>query len=164
MATNVKSVTFDDVKPLWEKLWPGRGSEIRNMSSMTSDSSWDMAVYDNHTPHFFAILDSDNGTIIGVNSGHGTSDTHFRSRGLYVEPDHRGNGYGRQLVAATADKAAELGFDVCWTIPRENAFHSYDSAGFTLIRGFNDQPNAYIDSDTGQWITARHGYAEKDLT
>ena len=46
-----------------------------------------MEIYKKYFPYFFgAYVD---GKLAGVNSGHKTSETNFRSRGLYVLEEYR---------------------------------------------------------------------------
>lgn len=146
MQYTLKEVTFEDVLPVWKnKLWPGRESEIKSMSSMTCDNGYDMSIYDSYEPYFWAVYFND--YIVAVNSGHQTSKHDFRSRGLYTDPSHRGHGLAKQVLNATVVKAKELGLSTVWTIPRKSSMYAYESIGFVRISDWFDEgvefgPNA----------------------
>jgi RimJ/RimL family protein N-acetyltransferase len=134
----LEKVDFITVLPIWrDKLWPGRKSEIKPMSSMTLDGTYDMTIYEKYTPHFWAVLY--NNEVVGVNSAHQTSDTTVRSRGLWVKPKHRGMGLATSLV----QESVYLGFDVradcIWTVPRQGSQGPYLSCGFELIGDWFDE-------------------------
>jgi GNAT superfamily N-acetyltransferase len=80
-------------------------------------------------PTFIALYD--NNRLIGVNSGHPTGKS-YRSRGLYVFNEYRGNGYGTVLLLETIKVAKELGSTSIWSMPRQTSMKSYASAGFEL--------------------------------
>jgi GNAT superfamily N-acetyltransferase len=88
--------------------------------------------------------------LIGVNSGHLCSDDTWRSRGLWVEPEYRGQGWGSKLLIETVESAP----DVCklaWSFPRRSSWSSYQRAGFRLISPWQasetSEANAYCVRD-----------------
>ena len=92
-------VEYDVILPIWEQfLWPGR-IDIKNMSSMQYLSGYDVKIYDRYAPYFFAYYIDNN--IAGINSAHKSSQTEFRSRGLYVFDEYRNQGIGKQLLEYT---------------------------------------------------------------
>lgn len=147
MQYELRLVEFDDVLPVWQnKLWPGRQSPIKPMSSMTLDRQYDMSIYDNYEPFFWAVYH--NNEIVAVNSGHQTNATEFRSRGLYADPAHRGKGLAKMLLNELLICAEAVGCNLVWTVPRKGSEHAYLSAGFVLYGGwFNEGmefgPNIY---------------------
>lgn len=147
MQYTLKEVEFSEVLPIWSiKLWPGRESPIKAMSSMTLDETYDMEIYDKYNPYFWAIFCGNE--IVAVNSGHQTSDTEFRSRGLYADPEHRGKGLAKQVLNATISRAKELGMKTVWTVPRQASMPAYESVGFERVSDWFDEgvefgPNCY---------------------
>ena len=122
----LESLPWEEVKPIWDnELWPGRDSEP--VTSMKWLGGYDME-YKKQTPIFIGL--SISGEVIGVNSFVRTEDTEFRSRGLWVHPDHRGCGLGKRLLHTTVDWIADEGGTFVWTMPREEAMPVYASAGF----------------------------------
>lgn len=81
-------------------------------------------------PTFFGYIS--NGNIIGVNSGHATTEG-YRSRGLWVHPQHRKQGIGQQLLLKTILQAKKENADLIWSYPRKTSWTTYESAGFELV-------------------------------
>ena len=131
----LKEITFEEIKPMWEKLWPGR-DDIKPMSSMTDNDDYDLAIYDKYKPIFWGVFTDDTNELIAVNSGHPTSDTRFRSRGLYVKPGYGGKGLGQLLLKTTIDHAIKEGFETIWSLPKKTALKTYEAVGFTCDEGF----------------------------
>ena len=73
------------------------------------------------------------GKLAGVNSGHRTSETNFRSRGLYVLEQYRGLSVSTDILQYTIDSARDMGCTMCWTLPRETALPAYEKVGFVKI-------------------------------
>lgn len=131
---NIELIEFESVLAHWsEYLWPNRDSEIKPMSSMVindgANIDYDMSIYQKYTPIFLGYY-QDN-TLVGVNSGHKTSDYDFRSRGLYVDPIVRGQGIGVALLEETVNIGRYLSCNYCWSLPRKQALKTYLRSGFT---------------------------------
>jgi GNAT superfamily N-acetyltransferase len=127
----IREITFDEIYEVWaHKLWPGRKSLIESNSAMCFLGGYDMA--NMHTkPTFFGWFDNNN--LVGVNSGHGTLQDGYRSRGLYVEPSYRGRGFGVQLLRATLQRARDERSHYCWSYPKKESQRTYEKAGFKLV-------------------------------
>ena len=160
----ITQITFEEIKPMWERLWPGR-DKITPVVSMTSNNSWDLTIYDKAAAGegfyggvFFGVY-NDRDELIAVNSGHQTSDTRFRSRGLYVSPGYGGRGLGQLLLRAVIHVASTNNFEVVWSLPKVSAFKTYEAVGFICEDG------ELIDSYTvsGVMQQERNSYAEKKL-
>ena len=153
----VKRISFDEIFPIWDKqLWPGRKSKIEPMSSLVWNSQlfleWgnseikkDSSIFDKYEPTFFGITEG--GKLIGVNSGFRTEFDVYRSRGLWVDPNHRGLGLGQQLLTQATKLAKEEKCKVIWSMPRKSAMETYESVGFNKIGEWLDEtvefgPNA----------------------
>jgi GNAT superfamily N-acetyltransferase len=70
---------------------------------------------------------------------------HCELKRMYVVPHARGRGVARWLLGALEHAAAQLGYTIARlaTGPRQPAAqHLYESAGYVVIRNFNDDPEA----------------------
>lgn len=132
------NITFLEIKQVWEThLWPGR-KDIEPASAMLYLSGYSMRNFE--LPAFyFGIYDSSK--LIGVNSGHMCNDGSFRSRGLWVDPIHRKNGLGLELLRKTIHTSSKMGASFCWSLPRSTSWPVYEKAGFNLT-------SAWIKTDT----------------
>lgn len=150
----IKEIEWELVLPIWtNKLWPGRKSEIKPTNGLILKGGFDKSIELN-TPTFFGSFI--NTELVGVISGFKTGpirlsdkdEISYRSRGLYVEPEHRRKGLASILLAAIHSKAILEKCTLIWTIPRESALPTYKKAGFIQISDFFDDdfefgPNCY---------------------
>jgi GNAT superfamily N-acetyltransferase len=128
MTIELKEITFEEILPVWrEKLWPGRKSAIEPISVIQHDGTYDMTIQQN-TPTFFGCYAGD--VLVGVNSGIKTTEVHYRSRGLYVDPAYRGNGIAKTLLKAVDYQATKEGCCIVWTMPRKDAWKTYHYCGY----------------------------------
>lgn len=67
----------------------------------------------------------------------------WRIRGMAVEPDHRGEGLGSQLLHEVEARATAAGVEVLWAEARDTALHFYRS------RGWSVHGNGYTTPATG---------------
>lgn len=143
----IKEITFEEIFPVWSIcLWPNRKSEIKPISSITFSNDIDMDIYDN-TPTFFGIFY--NNELVGVNSGFKTSETEYRSRGLYVNASFRRCGAAKRLLEATEEQAKKEHCSFLWSMPRESAIKIYESFGFKRTSDWFDEgvefgPNCFV--------------------
>lgn len=129
---DIQLITFDQIKEVWtNKLWPGRESPIKGMSSMMLLGGFDMSVYDKYRGVYYGAFINDE--LVGVNSGHQLSTEMYRSRGLWVNPDYRGNGIAKQLLLVLDNDARSKGCKYIWTMPRESAWPCYRSCDYHLV-------------------------------
>lgn len=133
---NTRIITFDTILPLWQsKLWPNRASAIEPLSAMTwpfegCPDPIDMSIF-SYEPTFWGVFDGDK--IVGVNSGHRTTDWQYRSRGIWVNPDYRGQGIADLLFTALQQQAAHEDCEMLWSIPRKTALKAYTKFGFSTV-------------------------------
>jgi len=132
-------IDFVTIKQVWSAhLWPNRTSPIETHSAMTwpygdTSDSYNMKVFE-YTATFFGVyLD---GTLVGVNSGHKTSENLYRSRGLWVDLTHRRKGIAQMLFNMTQTQALEESCSAIWSIPRKTALSAYQRFGFETVGGF----------------------------
>ena len=119
------------VLPIWQtQLWPNRKSPIEPVSAMCFLGNYDM---DNMLvkPTFFGYYK--NGQLVGVNSGHSCPRSNsYRSRGLWVHPQHRRQGIGKALLEITVAEGFNTEHDMIWSFPRKTSWPTYQSTGFQL--------------------------------
>lgn len=141
----IREITWNEIHSIWSKyLWPNRVSAIEPISAMTYLGGIDILNF-SHQPVFLGyVRDSQ---IIGVNSGHVCSDNGFRSRGLWVDPNHRGLGIGQALLIETITEGIKAGSDYVWSYPRQTSWKTYKSVGFRLTSDWQESEtsdnNAY---------------------
>jgi len=159
MDVNIENVKFEEVLPMWERLWPGRDIIRPTNSMLDFDGTIDMTLYDKaadgikwYDGVFWAAVThiGEKRIIIGVNGGFQTSETSFRSRGLYVEPAYGGKGIGTMLLKCTVAWAKEQGFETVWSFPKKKAAKTYKAAGFTLGKLHEDE-ESYTSSGVTQY-------------
>jgi GNAT superfamily N-acetyltransferase len=149
----IQQITFEEILPIWTtKLWPNRVSKIETHSAMTwpythYSEPYCMKVF-SYTAYFYGIYDDDDGILIGVNSGHLTSKTEFRSRGLWVDPFYRGQKLAQKLLLAAIEQAKHSNATMIWSIPRLTALPAYEKVGFKTVgdqvdEGVEFGPNIY---------------------
>lgn len=149
MKYRTDTITFEEIKKIWrEKLWSNRQSPIQPMSSMQYMGGYDMSIYDKYEPTFFAVFNVV-GDIIGVNSGHRTSDRLYRSRGIWVDPKYRKKGISGILFCELHGQAMQENCEILWSIPRKSALPAYEKCGFQQSSDFFDEgmefgPNCYV--------------------
>lgn len=151
----IQEISFDQICQIWqEQLWPNRISPIETHSAMTwpfeeNNQEYDMSIFE-YTPTFFGVFNDQK--LIGVNSGHKTQDTVYRSRGIWVEPKYRKANVSQLLFKATESKAIDEGCDMIWSIPRKSALPAYVKFGFESVGDFFDEgmefgPNIYVKKE-----------------
>jgi GNAT superfamily N-acetyltransferase len=149
MKYSTSIVDFRTIFPIWkEKLWPERLSDIKMMSSMMYLGGYDTSIYNKYSPTFFTVYNN-NGDIIGVNSGHKTTNNLYRSRGLWVDPLYRLQGISGILFCELYGQAMKESCKAIWSIPRKTALPAYKKYGFIQTSDFfNDAvefgPNCYV--------------------
>ena len=142
----IKEIDFETILPIWrDKLWPDRISPIESHSAMLYlFTEHDMGNFLLPAWYYGYYV---NNELIGVNSGHLCVDGSVRSRGLWVCLNYRGNGYGKQLLIATIDKARIHKATSIWSLPRKSSWSTYKSAGFVLTSDWQktetSEANAY---------------------
>lgn len=126
----IQTITWRHISLIWiTELWANRTSPIEKVSHMMLEGpDMDNSKFE---PTFFGYYDGAN--LVGVNSGHMCCDGNYRSRGLYVNPQYRGQGIGRQLLQATIDQGKREKAKLVWSYPRQTSWPTYKSVGFDLV-------------------------------
>jgi GNAT superfamily N-acetyltransferase len=132
----IERLNFKTVESIWStKLWPNRTSAIETHSAMTwpfegNPESIDMNIF-NYPATFWGVYLDDK--LVGVNSGHKTTDEQYRSRGIWVDPEYRKRGVAQMLFLLTAHQAKIEGCELLWSIPRKTALPAYTKFGFETV-------------------------------
>lgn len=132
-------LSFEQIISVWQNhLWPDRESPIESHSAMTwpfegNPEQYDMNVF-NYPATFWGVY-IDN-KLVGVNSGHKTTDTQYRSRGIWVDPEYRKQGVAQNLFNMTKHQAVLEKADMIWSLPRKTALPAYERFGFSTVGGF----------------------------
>jgi GNAT superfamily N-acetyltransferase len=135
----IKIISWEEIRHIWHyHLWPERTSAIEPNSAMNYLNGYDINNM-TFTPTFFGYFVNNN--LVGVNSGHLCVDNSFRSRGLWVDNNHRGYGYGKALLEAAIKQAKLKSASYIWSFPRKTSWTTYKSVGF-------NKTSRWIKSDT----------------
>lgn len=132
-------LSFEQITNVWQNhLWPDRESPIESHSAMTwpfegNPQEYDMNVF-NYPATFWGVY-IDN-KLVGVNSGHKTTDTQYRSRGIWVHPEYRKQGVAQNLFNMTKHQAVLEKADMIWSLPRKTALPAYTKFGFQTVGDF----------------------------
>jgi GNAT superfamily N-acetyltransferase len=127
---NIKIVDFETVRSVWLKsLWHGR-TDVKPMSSMVFNNFgvYDMTIYTEYKPTFWAVYNDNR--VIAVNSGFRTEKDLYRSRGIWVDHNYRGQGISEQLFQALENQAVLEGCTSMWSYPKKEALSAYERFGF----------------------------------
>ena len=147
----ISRITFKEIDYIWKKhLWPNRSSAIETHSAMTwpfegKPDQYDMKVFEYPATFWGAYLDN---KLVGVNSGHKTTDEQYRSRGIWVDPEYRKRGVAQMLFLMTAHQAKVEGCEMLWSIPRKIALPAYTKFGFETVGDYivteTSEANIYV--------------------
>jgi GNAT superfamily N-acetyltransferase len=147
----IERLNFNAIKNIWGKdLWPNRSSAIETHSAMTwpfegDPEPIDMNIFNYPATFWGAYLDN---KLVGVNSGHKTTDELYRSRGIWVDPEYRKRGVSQMLFLLTAHQAKIEGCEILWSIPRKIALPAYTKFGFETVGDYivteTSEANIYV--------------------
>lgn len=145
----IKRLSYPALEKVWkESLWVGR-QDIELRSAMQLNGGYDMRNMEGQLWCYGAIDDHDE--IIAVNSMHLCGDNSMRSRGLWVNPDFRRQGYGVAMLEYAIAAARREGCPYIWSYPRKTSWPTYKSAGFELtsdwVASDTSPENAYCKLD-----------------
>ena len=132
----IERLNFKKIKSIWQtKLWPNRTSAIETHSAMTwpfegNPDPINMDIFNYPATFWGAYLDN---KLVGVNSGHKTTDKQYRSRGVWVDPEYRKRSVAQMLFLMTAHQAKVEGCEMLWSIPRKTALPAYTKFGFQTV-------------------------------
>ena len=159
----VEEITWEEIYPIWSNyLWPGRPN-IKPYTPMINATELDLTIHKRAADKwmyyhgiFFGIRDNA-GKIIGVNSGHQCSNILFRSRVLYVTPEHTGKGLAQALLKHTIEFAREKEFKKIWSYPRARTIKTYSAVGYICD---NPAEHESYEKEDGTIVYRDNAYAE----
>ncbi len=140
--------SFEEIYLVWkDKLWPNRESEIRPYSTIKYLGGKNPEIAKFARPVFYKLVLGKK--IIGVNSGHLTSTNEYRNRGIWIDPEYRGQSLSRLFFTQSLSDAKSMGCNLLWSLPRKTAIKSYISYGFEITSGWDDfsyefGPNCFV--------------------
>lgn len=138
----IVEIDFAKILNFWQVyLWPNR-STITPMSTMRYMDDPYKEIEKIYKPTFYGYFIDDK--LVGVNSGHASSRIHYRSRGLYVLPEHRGKHIGVELLKYSLRLAENEEKKYCWSLPRKSALKTYLNAGF-------EQTSDFFETETSEF-------------
>jgi GNAT superfamily N-acetyltransferase len=142
---NIKKVSYEDILPLWKKLWPN--STIHKQSSMMYLGGNDTRIYDLYNPSYFGLVINNN--IIGCMSGHRSTREYYRIRGLYLLEEYRGKKLSKYLFDKSEEQALQENCNFIWSYPKHSAIHAYEKAGYEqtsswLVHDITHESNCYV--------------------
>ena len=124
----VELIDWELIKGVWkEHLWKDRRSVIEPVSALSYGGAIDMSLQ-SYKPIFIGGYHRNR--LVGVNSVVMTGKHQARSRGLFVFPEYRGNGYGSQILSASVVSLTDT-IKMIWTMPRYSALSTYTKSGYT---------------------------------
>ncbi len=149
---NIQIVDFKIIYPIWKnKLWQGRISKIEESNPIDYLGNYNPEILKNKAICLAGYIDKE---IIGVNTLLPTSETHCRSRGLYINEEQKLKGYGRKLMYETLNHAKKLKFKYIWSLPRKSSLQFYLKFGFKQTSNFIEEyefgPNCFILKKIGE--------------
>ena len=137
----IRKIKWEAVRAVWEENLTNMSLEETSAMSCFKKRKQDpetmrldeVAHYDlenqKFIPTFWGAFHNDN--LVGVNSGHMTLDRLYRSRGLFVFPEYRGQRTAQKLLLKTISQAYFEKAIACWSYPKRESWAPYNSTGFT---------------------------------
>lgn len=129
----IKKITFNTALPFLKNLWPTTNN-ILPASSMQYLGGNDITIYEKFEPSFFGMYN--NTEIIGVVSGHKSSQEYYRMRGLWINEFYRNKGLSKNLFITIENQALKENCNFLWSFPRHEAIKAYISNGFVQTSKF----------------------------
>lgn len=100
------------------------------------------------------LVCEENGKVAGYCYAHAWKEKQAYSRTaettVYLHPDSKGRGMGRQLMTALVDSCRQKGLHVliaCITVPNEASVRLHESLGFRQVSRFNE-----VGQKFGRWL------------
>ena len=135
----VEEINFKEIKEVWEKeLWPNKKNGVAKANEWTwhwlqKELGKDKQMAKDAEPTFVGIRS--NKELVAVNSCYHSNSkgifNYWRSRGLWVHPNFRGQKYSSTILTWCLEHAKLKGGHWMWTVPRQSAMPAYKSVGFT---------------------------------
>ena len=129
----IKQIDYATILTAWEKLWPGR--QHTAYSTMLMSGGYDTDIPDKFKWRAWGAYDLKYGSVdrarlVGVNAGHKSANREYRTRGLWVDPNYRGQGIAGKLFAQLEQQAENEHARWLWSFPRLPSLPVYMTAGY----------------------------------
>lgn len=129
----IKQIDYETILGAWEKLWPGRQHSA--YSTMLMSGGYDIDIPDKFKWRAWGAYDLkygavDRARLVGVNAGHKSANREYRTRGLWVDPNYRGQGIAGKLFAQLEQQAENEHARWLWSFPRLPSLPVYMAAGY----------------------------------
>lgn len=129
----IEKISYKDILKLWKLLWPNT-TDIQPMSSIQYLGGYDIEIYKKYQPTYIGLYNSKK--LIGCISGHKSSSEYYRTRGIYILPDYRGQKLSNILFEQMFIESQNQNCNFIWSLPRKSALYSYTSKGFIQTTKF----------------------------
>jgi len=137
---SVCRISFEEIYDVWQtKLWPGM-EDIKKLSTLTIKDN-KLVVKKKYISRYLTTVAcfglkytshycEEKEEIVGVNSGAQCAFELYRSRGLWINPKHRGLGLSKILLNAVVNEGKNRRCTEIWSLPKKDSLHAYLSVGF----------------------------------
>ena len=132
-------ISFEEIYDVWQtELWTNR-ENIDKLSTLTiKNNKLEQQTYIKRyesTAVFFGLKYTnyyyeEKEELVGVNSGAQCGLKLYRSRGLWINPKHRGLGAAKDLLDAVIEEGKSRGCNKIWSLPRKNSLYAFENIGF----------------------------------
>jgi GNAT superfamily N-acetyltransferase len=128
----ITETDWTEIRPVWIKfLWSLKPKDtVASISSMKFLGGYNSEIKKNR-PYFWIMKHQHQ--VVGTISGFITGSSEFRSRGIWIADDYRGQGISSRLFQTVQDRATELGCCSIWSYPRLSALPAYQKFGFNVV-------------------------------
>jgi GNAT superfamily N-acetyltransferase len=137
----IKEISFDTIKLFWRVLWPDTDAKYVGRIYLPKCPYVSDEYIQRHKENpdlipsvFLGYFIGDK--IVGVLNGYPTSNIHYRTRGLWVNPSYRNRKIATKLIYYIEEIARENNYSVLWTLPRRSAIDFYKTLDFVQMTDF----------------------------
>lgn len=131
----VRRISYEEIIPAWNKLWKGRDNFSHSQMQMREGHAkcnefkfTGVGVFEKkpNPKNSYEFTEK----LVGVNAGHRSAKGEYRTRGLWVDPNYRGNGIAQQTFAFLETQAMNENCRWLWSYPRLSSLPAYMKAGY----------------------------------
>ena len=129
----IEESSFSEVVVYWCRyLWPNRDSEIEDVSYINSSGNIDLSMQPKDKIYLIAKKNDASKEVIGVISGHSSSQNEYRVRGVWVSEDWRKQGIGSDLLKQLILRIPKKKYSHIWVMPRQRVMPFYADNNFSV--------------------------------
>ena len=140
MLDFVEEISFEEIAEVWAaELWPDKKNGVAKANEWTwywlqKELGKDKRMARDAIPTFVGIKSGKK--LVTVNSCYYSNSkgmfNYWRSRGLWVHPDFRGQKYSSVILTWCLEHAKANNGHWMWSVPRKSAMAAYKSVGFVI--------------------------------